>query len=117
MGQLSLFDTENALEALSKHGGPLERLNKSVDWKIFKPILEKAFRKERKSNAGRPPFDYVVLFKVLVLQDLYGLSDNQNQYQLIDRFSFRRFVGITMEDRIPDEKTVWFFREQLTKKG
>lgn len=117
MGQMSLFDTENALEALSKQGDPLERLNKSVDWKIFKPILDKAFRKERKSNAGRPPFDYVVLFKILVLQDLYGLSDNQIQYQLIDRFSFRRFVGIAMEDRIPDEKTVWHFREQLTKKG
>lgn len=117
MGQLSLFDTENVLEALSKHGDPLEQLNKSINWKIFKPILVKAFRKERKSNAGRPPFDYVMLFKILVVQDLYGLSDNQIQFHLIDRFSFRRFVGIGTEDRIPDEKTVWFFREQLTKNG
>lgn len=117
MGQVSLFDTENALKALSKHGDPLERLTKSVNWNIFKPILVKAFRKERKSNAGRPPFDYVMLFKILVLQDLYGLSDNQIQFQLIDRFSFRRFAGIAMEDAIPDEKTIWLFREQLTQKG
>lgn len=117
MGQISFFDNENILSALSKQGDPLEKLKKSVKWNIFKPMLVKAFKKERRSNAGRPPFDYLKMFKILVLQDLYNLSDNQMQFQLLDRFSFKRFVGINSEDRIPDEKTIWFFREHLTQKG
>lgn len=117
MGQISFFDNENILAALSKQGDPLEKLNKSIKWNIFKPMLVRAFKKERRSNAGRPPFDYLIMFKVLVLQDLYGLSDNQMQFQLLDRFSFKRFVGLNPENKIPDEKTIWYFREQLTQKG
>lgn len=117
MGQLGLFDTDHALEALSKHGDPLEKLNRSIDWKIFRGLLSKAFKKERKSNAGRPPFDYLKMFKILVLQELYDLSDSQAQFQLLDRFSFKRFVGISPEDKVPDEKTIWHFRESLTESG
>jgi len=82
-------------------------------WSHFKPVLSKAFRKERKSNAGRPPFDYVIMFKVLVLQTMYNLSDAQTQFQILDRYTFRRFLGIQAESQIPDEKTVWVFRETL----
>ena len=117
MGQLGLFDIENKLTELSKMGDPLEKLDKAINWKVFKPVINKAFRKERKSNAGRPPFDYLMMFKVLVLQHLYNLSDEQVQYQLLDRLTFRRFIGIGGENIIPDEKTVWLFRETLVKKG
>jgi IS5 family transposase len=117
MGQISIFDNENILDALSKQGDPLEKLNKSIKWNIFKPMLVKAFKKERRSNAGRPPFDYLIMFKILVLQDLYGLSDNQMQFHLLDRYSFKRFVGLNPENTIPDEKTIWLFREQLTQNG
>jgi IS5 family transposase len=117
MGQLGIFDTENKLKELSKLGDPLEKLNKAIPWNRFKPMIAKAFRKERKSNAGRPPFDYVMMFKIMVLQHLHNLSDAQTQYQLVDRFSFRRFVGIGTEDTIPDEKTIWLFRETLTQKA
>lgn len=117
MGQISFFDNENILAALSKQGDPLEKLNKSINWNIFKPLLVKAFKKDRRSNAGRPPFDYLIMFKILVLQDLYGLADGQMQFHLLDRYSFKRFIGLNPEDTIPDEKTIWLFRENLGQKG
>lgn len=115
MSQIGLFDLENRLAELSAMGDPLEKLNKAINWSHFKPVLNKAFRKERKSNAGRPPFDYVMMFKVLVLQTMYNLSDAQTQFQILDRYTFRRFLGIQTESQIPDEKTVWAFRETLTQ--
>jgi len=115
MSQIGLFDVENRLSELSALGDPLEKLDKAINWNHFKPLLNKAFRKERKSNAGRPPYDYVMMFKVLVLQTMYNLSDAQTQFQMLDRFTFRRFLGIQNESQIPDEKTVWAFRETLTQ--
>lgn len=117
MGQIGLFDNDNILEALSKHGDPLEKLNDSVDWKIFRIPLLKALRKDRRSNAGRPHYDYLKMFKILILQELYNLSDSQTQFQLLDRYSFKRFVGISQEEKVPDEKTIWYFREYLSKSG
>jgi len=58
-----------------------------------------------------------VIFKALVLQALYDLSDDQAEYQLRDRFSFMRFLGLELEDAIPDAKTLWLYREALAKAG
>ncbi|RPI80158.1 MAG: IS5 family transposase, partial [Desulfobacteraceae bacterium] len=71
---------------------------------------------EKKNNAGAKPYDVVMMFKIMILQHLHNLSDAQTQYQLVDRFSFRRFIGIGTEDTVPDEKTIWLFRETLTQK-
>ena len=117
MGQLSFFDVSNNYKALSKCGDPLEKLNKNIEWEMFRKPIEKAFKKERKSNAGRPHFDYIMMFKVLILQNLYNLSDFQMEFQIRDRFTFRRFLGLDIEDPIPDEKTIWLFREKLIQKN
>ena len=117
MGQIGLFDLENRLSELSEMGDPLETINRAIRWKSFRPVIDKAFRKERKSNAGRPPYDYILMFKILVLQTMYGLSDAQTQFQILDRLTFKRFLELTSEDSIPDEKTVWLFRETLTQAG
>lgn len=93
MSQIGLFDVENKLAQLSAMGDPLEKLDKAVNWNLFKPVLNKAFCKERRSNAGRPPFDYVMMFKVLVLQTMYNLSDAQVQFQILDRHTFIRSIG------------------------
>jgi len=74
-------------------------------------------QKERKSNAGRKPFDVVVMFKILILQSLYNLSDDQTEFQIRDRLSFMRFLGLTLGGRVPDAKTIWLFRDQLTEAG
>src|SRR5438046_1184559 len=67
--------------------------------------------------AGRKPWDEVMIFKALMLQALYNLSDDQAEYQLRDRLSFMRFLGLELEDTVPDAKTLWLYREALGKAG
>jgi IS5 family transposase len=117
MGQPGFFDVDNRLEKLSHLGDPLEMLNRSIPWETFRPVLSKSLRKFKKSNAGRKPYDSVLMFKILVLQSLYNLSDDQTEYMIRDRLSFMRFLGLGLEDPVPDAKTLWLFRETLAGKG
>ena len=119
MGQLGFYDLENRYDGLDGMD-PLVLINKVVDWEIFRAQLEAVFRKpdaERKSKAGRKPWDAVLMFKTIVLCSLYNLSDDQIEYQIRDRLSFMRFLGLGLEDRVPDAKTVWHYRERLTEAG
>lgn len=115
--QPSFFDLSDRYEQLSSQGDPLERLNDLIDWNVFLPLLRRAFNKCAKSNAGRKPYNRLMMFKVLVLQSLYNLSDAQTEYQIRDRLSFMRFLNLHLEDAIPDEKTIWSFREVLIESG
>jgi transposase, IS5 family len=112
--QLSFVAEDDRLEKLSKLGDSLEKLD-IIDWEAFRPLLKDALQKERKSNAGRPPYDALLLFKILILQRLFNLSDDQTEYQINDRMSFMRFLGLSMEDKVPDAKTIWLFRDTLTQ--
>ena len=114
----NLFEEELTIEALSAMGNPLEQLSALVDFEMFRPELEDILvKKDCKSTAGRPQFDVVLMFKVIFLQRYYGLGDKQIQYQIIDRTSFRQFLGIHTVDEIPDEKTVWHVKNILSKAG
>jgi IS5 family transposase len=88
-------------------------LNKAIDWNIFVPVLNKAMSKEAKGPGGRPPYEYLLMFKILILQEYFGLSDEQMEFQITDRFSFMRFLGFRTCDKVPDQNTIWNFREQL----
>ena len=112
-----LFDDQFRLDAISCQGDPLEKLNKHIDWKQFKPLLDAVFAREDRGVGGRPPYDYVMMFKVLILQRYYNLSDERTQYQIMDRLSFMRFLGLRLSDRVPDEKTIWLYRQRLTECG
>jgi len=114
MMQLGFFNEEIRFEKLSKLGDSLEKLN-IIDWESFRPILNGALKKERKGHGGRPPYDYLLLFKTLILQRLYNLSDDQTEYQINDRMSFMRFLGLSLGDKVPDAKTIWLFRDTLTQ--
>lgn len=111
--QPSFFDLDNRLQQLEALGDPLPKLNKIVDWEGFRPILSRIREKPRKNSSGRKPYDVVLMFKVLVLQHLYNLADDQTEYQIRDRYSFSRFLGIQPEGKVPDAKTIWVFREAL----
>ena len=113
--QIGFWDESLRLEKLSQLGDSLERLNNAINWEVFRPTLNKVFKKEAKGAGGRPPFDYVLMFKILVLQRIYNLSDDQAEYQINDRMSFMRFLGLHLGDRVPDAKTIWLFRDALTK--
>ena len=115
-GEQGFFGEHFRLEKISKQGDPLERLNAVINWGIFTPILEKIRVKERKSNAGSKPYNPLMMFKILILQRYYNLADGQTEYQILDRLSFCRFLGLTLNDVVPDEKTIWDFRELLTEK-
>lgn len=114
-GQRGFFDEQDRLELLRKQGDPLEKLNSLIHWEMFQPQLKKCFKKQTKGPGGRPAFDYVMMFKILILQRLYNLSDAQIQYQILDRLTFQRFLGKGLNDTVPDEKTIWLFREVLIK--
>lgn len=108
------FDEEFRRELIEKKD-PLRILDEHVNWEQFRPTIEKAFSNVDYSQGGRPPFDRVMMFKVLILQEYYGLSDAQIEFQILDRLSFQKFIGQGLHDKVPDEKTVWLFRETLTK--
>ncbi len=111
------WDQDIRLSKLSQLGDPLEKLNKGVDFEMFRDLLEDRIIKEPQGKGGRPPYDYVLMFKVMILQRYYNLSDDQVEYQINDRMSFMRFLDLSIADDVPDSKTVWFFREQLTDLG
>ncbi len=88
-----------------------------VDFELFRDDLEAALKRSDRSKGGRPPYDAVLMFKVLVLQTLCTLSDDQTEYQVKDRLSFMRFLGLELSDKVPDAKTIWLYREQLARVG
>jgi transposase, IS5 family len=120
MGQFSFFDADKRLMAISAKGDPLEMIDRVVPFESFRTEIEAAVRtpaNEKKSNAGRKPIDVIVMFRMLVLQSLYNLSDEQVEYQVRDRLSFTRFLRLGFEDGVPDGTTLWLFRETLAKAG
>ncbi|WP_412506782.1 IS5 family transposase [Roseovarius sp. SYSU LYC5161] len=120
MAQMGFFDLSDRYASLGAKKDPLVAIDTAVPWDEFRPVLEAVWRKpasEKKSRAGRKPMDAVLMFKTLVLGALYNLSDDQIEYQIRDRLSFMRFLGLGLGDRVPDAKTVWLYREALAKAG
>jgi IS5 family transposase len=107
------FDHSIRLSKLSALGDPLERLKQGIDFNQFRAFLEEKLFRQPKGAGGRPPYDYVLMFKILILQRFYNLSDDQSEYQINDRLSFMRFLDLTTADDVPDSRTIWVFREQL----
>ena len=117
---MAFFDLSDRYASLDAKKDPLVEIDTVVPWEEFRPTLERVWRKldaERKSRAGRKPMDAVLMFKTLVLSALYNLSDDQIEYQVRDRLSFMRFLGLGLEDRVPDAKAVWLYREGLAQAG
>jgi IS5 family transposase len=117
MGQHGFFDLEERYRQLSRNGDMLEGLERTILWETFRKPLEKALKRSRREKGGRKPFDSVLMFKVLVLQALYNMSDEQTEYQIRDRLSFMRFLGLDLQGVIPDARTIWLFRETLIEAG
>ena len=111
---LGLFDQDTRHRKLERLGDPLVVLNKIVPWEMFREPLE-ATRSEGREpkRGGRPAYDAVLMFKILLLRELYALSDEQVEFQSADRMSFQRFLGIGIEHSVPDYTAVWRFRERL----
>lgn len=117
-GKQTLFDAENAAQKLSEIGNPLEKLDSVIDFEMFRSRLEESMvNHSTKSNAGAKQYDVVMMFKVIVLRQYYNLSYEQTEYQIIDRSSFKQFLGLASGDKVPDANTIRNFFEGLKEKG
>lgn len=113
--QAGLFDIEERLRDLSAKGDDLERVNALVDFEMFRAELERAVPRSDRAKGGRPPYDHVLMFRILILQASHSLSDERTEYLIKDRLSFMRFLGLSLADRVPDANSIWNFREGLTR--
>jgi hypothetical protein len=117
--QKGFFDEDDRLAKLSKLGDSLERLNVSIEWEMFLPIIDPVIGKADKDPklGGRPPFANELMFKIFILQKCNNVGDDKMEFLINDRLSFQRFLGIRQCDIVPDAKTIWNFKEQLAKAG
>ena len=127
-GQLGFFDLEDRTPA-EQGGRSVEKLASVVDFEPFRYRLLKALKRSDGAKGGRPPYDpmFGTLTRTngvrsLTVQDfdpsrLYGMSDDQAEFQIRDRLTFIRFLGLGPGDAVPDAKTIWLFREHLTGAG
>ena len=117
MIQPGFFDLQDRLHKIDKNGDPLAKINETVNWEMFRLALERARDKNRQSAVGPKGYDVILLFKILILQSLYNLSDDATEFQILDRHSFGRFLGLHISQKVPDATTIWRFREDLVNAG
>lgn len=114
--QSNLFDILSHADSASGHKSGLDRLS-IIDWEAFRPALLKRLGYGDQRKGGRTPWCPVLMLKVLVLQRFFDLSDEQTEFQILDRFSFLRFLGLRPGDGAPDRATIWIFKERLGEEG
>ncbi|CCI20941.1 transposase (fragment) [Microcystis aeruginosa PCC 9809] len=117
MNQAQSSPWQARLKKLNQHKDFLPRLNEIVPWSELRPILECIREKPRKSQAGRKPLDVILMFKCLLLQQLHNISDEELEYQINDRLSWMQFLGLGLEDQIPDRTSFWLFKQALIKEN
>jgi len=115
--QPGFFDVEERLRDLSAKGDGLERIAVLVDFALFRAELEQAVPRADGAKGGRPAFNHVLMFKILLLAAMHGLSDERCEYLIKDRLSFMRFLGLGLAAPVPDANTIWAFREALKRTG
>jgi len=115
--QISMFDQSERLKKLDNLGNVLKKIDKVVNWEVFRAILDEAIPRTKSPKGGRPAYDNLMMFKILVIKRLFNLSADETEYQINDRLSFMRFLGLGLEDKVPDAKTIWLYEDTLAKKG
>ena len=117
MGQKNIDGMQIQLNKLEKMGDPLIEINKVIDWEIFRKPLENGIRQEKYEKGGRPAWDVILMMKTIMLIAWYGLSYEGVEYQINDRLSFMRFLGVEIGDKLPSDSTIWDFKEAIKNTG
>ncbi len=112
-----LFTQLDRKERSAEVKTPLDVLKERIDFELFRNLLQELIPRANGGKGGRPPYDHVFMFKILILQHYYGLSDESTEFDILDRRSFQRFLDIEDEGRIPDRTTIWNFKEALGEDG
>ena len=104
------------LRGLSETQGKtrLSQISDLIDWSPIRRILDEMYD-NKSEKGGRPNCDVILMFKILILQQWYGLSDLEVERQMVDRISFMSFLGFP--NPFPDSRTIWLFRERMAKTG
>lgn len=110
-----LFDVDERLGTISAKSKGLERIAALVDSEVFRPTPEAAAPRRYRSLGGRPPFDHILMSKVLILQARHSLSDERTEFLIGDRLSFKRFLGLGLADPAPEANMIQTFREAFEK--
>lgn len=113
--QYSFYDSNKKLDKISKMGDVLEQMNRIVNWEVFKKSLDEAIPRSKRRKGGRPPYNNILMFKILVIKRLFNLSFEQTEFQINDRISFMRFLEMDFMDTVPDANTIWLYEEALSK--
>lgn len=111
----SLFADQEREARLDSLGDPLALLDKHVDFAALAAEIDRRAPRPSRAKGGRPPYPTELMTRLLVLQQLFNLSDEQMEFQLLDRMSFQRFAGLKHSGRVPDRNTIWVFRERLVQ--
>lgn len=117
MFQPGFFDLDKRMRKIDSNGDPLTKRDQIVDWDKFRPALEKAREKPRKSAAGPKGYDVILLLKSWSFSFCTTCLMNATEYQILDRHSFGRFLGLHIGSKVPDATTIWRFREDLINAG
>jgi IS5 family transposase len=114
MNSLTAWGLREAHKKLEKSGNRLLQISDLIDWNPIRQILEEMYD-NKSEKGGRPNCDVILMFKILILQHWYGLSDLEIERQIADRISFMGFLGFP--DPIPDSRTIWLFKDRIEKSG
>ncbi len=115
MGTFSSFGLNQAYhERYEKLGDRLSDVGKTLDWDVFRPLLESMYA-NKSGKGGHPNVDVILMFKIQLLEVWYNLSDLAVEREIYDRLSFWHFLGCP--DKIPDNSTIWLFRERMSESG
>ena len=115
--QPDLFAAEEHRAKLDRLGDPLQEMDSVIDFAALAAEVEKIFPSKDQSKGGRPPYPIETMVRIVVLKRLYGLSDEQMEYQLLDRMSFKRFCGLEHSRTVPDRTTIWLFENRIGPAG
>lgn len=112
---LNLLADQEREAKLDSLGDPLALLSKHVDFATMAAEIDHWVPRPSRVKGGRPPYLTDLMTRLLVLQQLFNLSDEQMEFQLLDRLSFQRFAGLKNSARVPDRNTIWNVRERLVQ--
>lgn len=117
MKQINFLAEDNRLVRLSQMGDPLKKVAASINFEQFRPLLSQVFPHIKGEKGGRPAWDNVLMFKIMLLQQWYNIADDMTEYLINDRLSFQRFLNFSLGDKVPDAKTIWLYKEILKNSG
>lgn len=112
-----LFAAEAHRRKIDALGDPLAEIEACIDFSALAAEVDRVAPRPASPQGGRPPFPTETMVRILVLKRLYNLSDEQMEYQLLDRMSYQRFCGLAQAANIPDRTTIWTFENRIGEAG